>query len=549
MEKARYQLKNDGTHIIALIDNYDSFTYNIYQMVSQMIDKKSKEEVRVFRNDEISVEELAELAPELLIISPGPGVPSDAGISIEAIQHFAGKIPILGVCLGHQAIAEAFGGKIVQAKAIVHGKVEPITIDGKGVFRNLPNPCRFTRYHSLALDPSTKPPELEITAHSEDGEIMGLRHKELPIEGVQFHPESIGSEYGSRLLANFLHWRRTPLDQKGLLNKVIAGIDLTHDEAAGFMDDLTAGILEDAYIAGLLTAMTAKGYSADEVAGCVSILVAKRLPVDLDLDGVLDNCGTGGDNRHTFNISSFAALIASACGAKVAKHGNRAVSSRSGSTEFFHALGVDTTLEPEGVEASIREEGFAYMAAPIFHSSMRHAAPVRKALGVKTIMNCLGPLANPASADYRIIGVFDEKLLPIIARAAKKLGVKRVLCVHSDDGLDEFSPAAPTKMFMIDEKNVESEDTFDPGSLGIHHSDIEDLVGGDAAENVRTARDLLRGGGSPVLRDAVCLNAGAALYVAALAKSIDEGYRMACSALEDGRVSKKLNALKKRNTA
>ena len=217
-------------NFIALIDNYDSFTYNIYQMISQIIDDDPDEEVRIFRNDEISLKELVDLKPDRLIISPGPGTPSDAGISVEAIRTFAGRIPILGVCLGHQCLAEAFGGEIVQAKNIVHGKVEPIEVDGKGVLRNLPNPCSFTRYHSLAVDPSSVPEELEVTARSADGEIMGLRHQTLPIEGVQFHPESIGSQFGERLLANFLHWRREPLDHQGLLNRVISGVDLTREE-------------------------------------------------------------------------------------------------------------------------------------------------------------------------------------------------------------------------------------------------------------------------------------------------------------------------------
>ncbi|MCK5735962.1 MAG: anthranilate phosphoribosyltransferase, partial [Spirochaetaceae bacterium] len=401
--------------------NYDSFTYNIYQMISRLIEDNPDEEVRVFRNDEITLPELEELNIERLIISPGPGTPADAGISVEAVRAFAGKIPILGVCLGHQCLAEAYGGEIVQARNIVHGKVEPIDVDGCGVLRNLPNPCSFTRYHSLAVDPTSIPAELEVTSRSNDGEIMGLRHRELPIEGVQFHPESIGSDFGERLLANFLHWRREPLDRQGLLNKVIAGGNLSRDEAAAFMDELTDGSLEDAFISGMLTALSAKGITAEEVAGCVSVLVEKRRPVEIPRDaesgGVLDTCGTGGDGLHTFNISSFSALLASSCGATVAKHGNRAVSSKSGSTDFYSALGIPVDLDARGVEASIRDEGFAYMAAPLFHGAMKHAGPVRRALGVKTIMNTLGPLANPAGADFQLIGVFDDTLLPVMARA------------------------------------------------------------------------------------------------------------------------------------
>jgi len=532
--------------VLVIIDNYDSFTYNIYQMISRILEDESDEEVRVFRNDQISVAELEVLNPDRLIISPGPGTPADAGISVEAIRAFTGRIPILGICLGHQCLAEAFGAEIVQARHIVHGKVEPITIDGRGVLRNLPNPSRFTRYHSLAVDPSTVPAELEVTAHAADGEIMGLRHRLHPVEGVQFHPESIGSDHGARLLADFIRWRREPLDRRGLLSRVIAGSDLTRDEAAAFMDELTDGALDDAWTAGMLTALSAKGVTADEVAGCASILVEKRLAVDLGVDGVLDTCGTGGDGMHTFNISSFAALLAAACGAPVAKHGNRSVSSKSGSTDFFGALGVPTDLDAAGVAESVREEGFGYMAAPLFHGAMRHAGPVRRSLGVKTIMNCLGPLANPARADCQIIGVFDDALLPVVARAARMLGVKRVWTLRSSDGLDEISPAAPTRIFRIDEDGTESEEIFDPRDLGIAPCSVDDLRGGDGAENARTARDMLRGGGSQALRDAVCLNAGAALAVAGRAADIREGLSMARAALEDGRAADKVEALKKR---
>ena len=289
-----------------------------------------------------------------------------------------------------------------------------------------------------------------------------------------------------------------------------------------------------------------KGITPEEVAGCVSVLVDKRHPVVLEKSGILDTCGTGGDGLHTFNISSFAALLAAACGATVAKHGNRAVSSKSGSTDFFSALGIPTDLNSAGVALSVKTEGFAYMAAPLFHGAMRHAGRVRQALGMKTILNCLGPLANPAGADYQIIGVYDDCLLPILARAAKMLGVKRVWTVRSADGLDEISPSAPTRIFRIDEEGRESEEVFDPASLGITGYTVQDLAGGDGAENARTAREMLRGGGPPAVREAVCLNAGAALAVAGMATDIPEGYAMAKAALSDGRAAAKVEALKKR---
>jgi anthranilate synthase/aminodeoxychorismate synthase-like glutamine amidotransferase len=185
--------------MIVIIDNYDSFTYNIVQTIGGM-----GTDVRVFRNDTVDVSFIEGLQPDRLLISPGPCTPSKAGISIEAIRHFAGRVPILGVCLGHQAIGEAFGGDTIRAARLMHGKTSPISHDNKGVFTNLPNPFEAMRYHSLVVSEATLPDCLEITAKSDQGELMGLRHRELPIEGVQFHPESIMTPDGVQLLKNFL---------------------------------------------------------------------------------------------------------------------------------------------------------------------------------------------------------------------------------------------------------------------------------------------------------------------------------------------------------
>lgn len=182
-----------------LIDNYDSFTYNLYQYLAEM-----GADVVVHRNDQVTVEECVALAPDHVVISPGPGTPDDAGISRDVIRAFAGKVPVLGVCLGHQCIYEVYGGRIEGAGEIVHGKTSVISHDDKGVFKGIPEPFRAVRYHSLAGTPETQPAELEVTANSESGVIMGVRHKELKVEGVQFHPESIATEFGKELLRNFL---------------------------------------------------------------------------------------------------------------------------------------------------------------------------------------------------------------------------------------------------------------------------------------------------------------------------------------------------------
>jgi anthranilate synthase component 2 len=185
--------------MLLMIDNYDSFTYNIVQYFGEL-----GEEVRTVRNDEITLEQIAELNPDRICVSPGPKSPKDAGVSVDVLREFAGKKPILGVCLGHQAIGEAFGGKIIRAKQVMHGKTSKIAHTGLGVFKGLPSPFTVIRYHSLAIERASLPSCLEVTAWTDDGEIMGVRHKEFDIEGVQFHPESILSEHGHAMLKNFL---------------------------------------------------------------------------------------------------------------------------------------------------------------------------------------------------------------------------------------------------------------------------------------------------------------------------------------------------------
>jgi anthranilate synthase component 2 len=188
--------------MLLMIDNYDSFTFNLVQYFGEL-----GEDVRVVRNDEIDVAGIAALKPDRLVLSPGPCSPAEAGVCVEAIRHFTGRLPVLGVCLGHQSIGAALGGRVVRAKVQMHGKASTIQTDGRGVYRGLPQRFSVIRYHSLAIERETLPPELEITSTAEDGEIMGVRHREVPLEGVQFHPESILSEHGHALLRNFTEMR------------------------------------------------------------------------------------------------------------------------------------------------------------------------------------------------------------------------------------------------------------------------------------------------------------------------------------------------------
>ncbi len=524
--------------MIVLLDNYDSFTYNVYQYLSEL----TESEIVVFRNDAVTVDQIEELNPECIIISPGPGRPEEAGITVPLVKRMAGKTPILGICLGHQAIGYAFGGRIVQAANIVHGKTDSITLDGKGLFRTVPSPSIFTRYHSLVIDSESVPADLEVTGWSSDGEVMGVRHREHIIEGVQFHPESVASDYGRELLRNFLNYRREPLAHKELLSKVISGENLSRDEAAGFMRELTEGALSHSQIAAYLVALNSKGIASEEIAGCASVLREKQVPVRVD-GNVLDTCGTGGDGLGTFNISSMSALTASACGAIVAKHGNRAVSSLSGSADFYKELGLIIDLPPEKTEKLIAKTGFAFLFAPIYHGAMKYAAPVRRELGIKTIMNLLGPLVNPAGASSQVIGVYDESLCLPMAEAAKMLGIRRAMVVHGAEGIDEISITGPTRVITVDETGRLQDDTIDPSVFGFSPFGLEDLKGGSATDNAQIARALMEGSGPAAIQVSVAVNTAAALVVAGLAEDLRAGYDIANEALASGDVANKLDEI------
>ena len=529
--------------MILVIDNYDSFTFNVVQA----LESATKEEIKVVRNDEANIEQLAALKPSKLIVSPGPGNPAGAGISIEAIKYFAGKIPILGICLGHQAIGEAFGAKIVGAKFIKHGIVEDIDLDGRGIFRTIGRNAKFTRYHSLVIDESTLPADFEVTARAKDGDIMGIRHKTMPIEGVQFHPESIASQACQELFKAFLNYRRDNLPVAEYLKQLIdEKKPLTREQASFFMENLTDGTMDEKATASILTAMASRGLpTAEEMAGCAGALLQKKTPFPAAGKDLAEIVGTGGDGKGSFNISSLSALVVANCGQGVAKHGNRAVSSKSGAADFFENLGIKIMAEPEKTASLVEQTGFGFLMAPVYHSAMRFAAPVRKALGIKTIFNVLGPLLNPAGAEYEVLGVYSADLMEDYARAAKALGAKRVMVIHSRDGYDEISPCAPTDVFQINEDGKEYRYVIEPGKFGITEADENELEGGSGADNAKLAMEVLNGGGRKSIRAAIGLNAGAVLYLSGKAKTLKDGYDMALAALSSGMTLKKLEEIQK----
>lgn len=525
--------------MIVVIDNYDSFTYNVVQALQTY----GSEKVEVVRNDAVTVADIEAMKPDYLVVSPGPGTPRDAGISEEAIKYFAGKIPILGICLGHQAIAEAFGAKIVGAKFIKHGIVEEMDLDGKGLFRAIGKKGKFTRYHSLVVDESTLSDDFEITARATDGDIMGIRHKKYDIEGVQFHPESIASGDVQKFFMAFLNYRRENLPVAEYLNQLIFKKDLSEAQAEFFMDIMTDGMMDERVMAAILVAMAAKGVAESEITGCAKALLKKKKSFPLKISGHAEIVGTGGDGKGSFNISSLSAIVADACGQPVIKHGNRAVSSKSGAADFFEALGINISASPDKTAALAQKTGFAFLMAPIYHSAMRFAAPVRKALGVKTVMNVLGPLLNPSCPDYQVLGVYSHDLLETYARAAKALGAKRVMVVASRDGYDEISPCAITDVFQIDGNGNETRYVIDPAKFGIEGVDESELMGGSGADNAALAMDVLNGKGKKTIRASIGLNTGAVLYLSGKTKTLKEGYDMALAALDSGKALKKLQEI------
>ena len=527
--------------MIIFIDNKDSFTFNIVQSLERV----SGEKVLVLRSEETSIEEIEKANPSHLVIGPGPGTPEEAGISIEAIKHFAGKVPVLGICLGHQAIGAAFGAKIVGAKYIRHGIVEEIKTDGRGIFRNVGLKGNFTRYHSLVIDEKTLSEDFEVTARAKDGDIMGIRHKTVVLEGVQFHPESIASEKGDAIFKGFLKYSRENLSHVLILNQLIdQKKPLSRQQVSQFIGELTDGMMDEKIASSVLTAMAARGLpTAEEMTGAAEVMLKKKTAFPVEKAGLAEIVGTGGDGKGSFNISSLSALIAASCGQVMAKHGNRAVSSKSGSADFFEALGINIMASPDKTAELVRKTGFGFLMAPVYHSAMRFAAPVRKALGIKTIFNVLGPLLNPANAEYELLGVYSKDLLQDYARAAISLGAKRVMVVNSEDGYDEISPCAPTYVYQIDEKGNENQYVINPQKFGITDADEDELYGGNGVENAALAMEVLNGGGRRTIRYAVGLNAGAILYLCGKAKTLKDGYDMALAALDSGKTLEKLKEI------
>jgi anthranilate phosphoribosyltransferase len=323
--------------------------------------------------------------------------------------------------------------------------------------------------------------------------------------------------------------------------RVIDGNDLSLDDARDAMREIMDGNATQVQIAGFLVALRAKGETADEIAGCAQAMREHVVRVQPKRKDLVDIVGTGGDGANTFNISTAAALVAASAGAAIAKHGNRAASSTSGSADVLEALGFNLELPPERIERSIDELGFGFLFAQAHHPAMKHAAPVRRELATRTVFNVLGPLTNPAGARALMLGVYAPELTRTIAEALARLGTNRAYVVHGADGIDELSPCGPNLVCEVEDGRVR-EYELDPRELGIERCQPSDLRGGDPQHNARALRGVFAGtdGGH---RSAVILNAAGGIAAAGHAENLREGIELARRAIDSGAAAERLDAL------
>ncbi len=477
-----------------LIDNYDSFVYNLMHFLGEL-----GAEIEVRRNDALTVDQALAMEPEGIIISPGPCDPDKAGICLDLIREGAGRVPILGVCLGHQAIGQAFGGKVD------HGDRPPRAHDPR---RAVP-----PREHRLRAWPQAA--------------------RQFPVDddpGPSAEPDA-GADAGAPGAGMSSAGTGEVADFKAILAQVASGGSLSRAQAEAAFEVMMSGEATPAQIGAFLMGLRVRGETVEEITGAATVMRAKAVRVDAPA-GTIDTCGTGGDASGTFNVSTGAAIVVAACGVPVAKHGNRAASSKSGSSDVLAALGVNIDADMALVARALADAGICFMMAPRHHGAMRHVAGARVELGTRTIFNILGPLSNPADAKRQLLGVFSRQWLEPMARVLGNLGSQRAWLVHGSDGLDELTTTGPSYVAELRGGDVR---TFEvtPEQAGLETARPDDLKGGDAATNAAAMRAMLGGERGPY-RDIVLLNSAAALMVADRAGDLREGAEMARAAIDAG---------------
>ncbi len=331
------------------------------------------------------------------------------------------------------------------------------------------------------------------------------------------------------------------MNAREAIEKLVNRIDLSEAEMTDVMNQIMTGEVTALQVASFLTALRMKGESVEEVTGAARVMREKACRVQVSAKTVLDTCGTGGDQTGTFNISTTAALVVAGAGIAVAKHGNRSVSSQSGSADVLAALGVKVDAPRARVEQCIAEIGFGFLFAPLLHEAMKYAVEPRRDIGIRTIFNLLGPLTNPAMATHQLIGLYSGALLARVAYVLKNLGSTRAMVVHGVEGLDEISLCGPTKVAELRAGQIE-EYVIEPEQFGLERCRLEDLRGGNSEQSATIVRAVLGGEKGPA-RDVVLLNSGAALYIAGSAATVEDGMRLAAESIDSGIARRKLEQL------
>lgn len=326
-----------------------------------------------------------------------------------------------------------------------------------------------------------------------------------------------------------------------ILHKVVDGHNLSEEEMVSIMTQVMEGKVDRSLLGAFLTALRMKGETVEEISGAARVMREKAEPLNIPVEGVVDTCGTGGDGADTFNISTTAAFVVAGAGIPVAKHGNRAVSSRSGSADVLKCLGVNIEADKTVVERCVEMAGIGFLFAPTLHKAMKHAADVRRELGFRTVFNLLGPLTNPAGVKAQVVGVFDSKWTSPLAQVLKNLGTAHAFVVHGEDGLDEITLTCNTKISELIDGKIKDY-YIDPTELGFEYCSEQDLKGGSAEDNATILRELLDGKGGPQ-RDIVLLNASAAIVAAGKAENFKEGIEIAKKSINSGGARQKLKDL------
>lgn len=517
-----------------LIDNYDSFTYNLVQAFYALDAKPI-----VYKNDDPAILELAASGQiKMVCVSPGPGHPRDAGLCVEFLKILDPGVPVLGVCLGCQLLGLYGGAEVDVAPVIMHGKQSEIFHDGQGIFQNLPNPLLVGRYHSLVVrDEENEKLPFTITARGPEGEAMALRFTDRPWAGVQFHPESVLTPDGSRLLENFL---KIAAGEALLATQITValetlgrGEDLSPELASALFGALMDGALTPGQAGAFLMGLRAKGESPVELARATRAALSRAKRLSPLTGDCIDVVGTGGDGRNSFNCSTATSLVLAALGHKVVKHGNRAVSSKCGAADVLEGLGIKLEADPQKALDMLDKTNFTFLFAPHFHPSFRNVGPLRKELGIRTLFNVLGPMINPARPNHLLMGVARPELVELIANALLHSGLKRAAVVCGAGGYDEMTALGPAKIAVINDGKL-SWLEFDPAKYGMVPPEPDRLAVRSKEEAISVLKDILRGAGPEPMRDMVILNVALALYLLRENDDLDACVREAQNAVNSG---------------